>query len=35
VRQALVDHGRKGTIAGVRRYLEIADARLIQYLAGR
>lgn len=33
VRSAIADHSLKGTVAGVRRYLEIEDAELIQLLA--
>ncbi len=33
VRQAIADHSLKGTVAGIRRYLEIEDSELVQLLA--
>lgn len=33
VRRAIADHSIKGTVAGVRRYLEIEDSNLVQLLA--
>lgn len=33
VRNAIADHRLKGTLAGIRRYLAIEDAKLLQHLA--